>query len=292
MGHSAPLAFAGVSLERPRVMGVVNVTPDSFSDGGEAYRSEIAIERGLAMVEAGADFIDVGGESTRPGSEPVAVAEELSRVIPVIAALARSGTPVSCDTRRSEVMMAALDAGAVIVNDVTALTGDRRSLPLVAERGASVVLMHMQGQPRTMQQAPHYRDAAADVRGWLMTRLDACLAAGVPPERIALDPGIGFGKSLDHNLRILSRLGDYSGCGCALLIGVSRKSFIARLSRGEPPRGRLAGSLAAALAAVARGAHIVRAHDLEATAQALNVWRAIALAAEPDDNLEFDPCGV
>lgn len=284
--HS-PGRFAGVALDRPRIMGVVNVTPDSFSDGGEACSTEAAIARGLTMAAAGADFIDVGGESTRPGSEPVALADELARVVPVVAALAARGVRVSVDTRRSEVMAAALDAGGAIVNDITALTGDCRSLPLVAERGASVVLMHMQGEPRTMQDEPRYADAAAEVRAWLMERMDACIAAGIPPERIALDPGIGFGKTLDHNLSILSRLAEYRDAGCALVIGVSRKSFIARLSRQEQPRDRVAGSLAAALAAVAQGAHVVRVHDVEATAQALKVWNAIASAALADSNLEF-----
>ncbi len=270
------ITFAGVPLDRPRVMGVVNVTPDSFSDGGEAYSPEAAIDRGLAMVEAGADFVDVGGELTRPGSNGVAIADELSRVIPVVAALAAHGVRVSVDTRRPQVMAAALDAGASIINDITALTGDPRSLPLVAGRKAAVVLMHMQGEPRTMQKAPHYDDAAAEVGAWLAARRDDCLAAGLPHGQIALDPGIGFGKTLNHNLSILSRLADYRASGCALLVGVSRKSFIARLSRNEPPQGRLAGSLAACLAAVARGAHVVRVHDVEATVQALKVWRAIA----------------
>jgi dihydropteroate synthase len=279
--------FAGVSLDRPRIMGVVNVTPDSFSDGGEAFTSEAAIERGLAMARAGADFVDVGGESTRPGAEPVAVADELDRVVPVAAALAAAGVRVSVDTRRAEVMAAALDAGALIVNDITALNGDARALPLVVARQACVVLMHMQGEPRTMQIAPRYDDAAVDVRRWLAVRLEACLVAGIPRERVALDPGIGFGKTLAHNLRILAHLGSYRELGCAILVGVSRKSFIARLGKGEPPHDRLAGSLAAALAAVAQGAHIVRVHDVEATLQALNVWCAIADAAQADSDLEF-----
>lgn len=281
-------SFAGVSLDRPRIMGIVNVTPDSFSDGGEAFSTQSAVERGLAMVAAGADFVDVGGESTRPGADPVHAAEEISRVVPVIAGLASRGVRVSCDTRRFEVMAAALDAGAVIINDITALTGDPRALALVAGSGASVVLMHMQGEPSTMQDAPRYDDAASEVRTWLSSRLSAGLDAGVPHERIALDPGIGFGKTLDHNLRILARLAEYRDCGCALLLGVSRKSFIARLGRNEPPQERLAGSLAAAIAAIARGAHIVRVHDIEATVQALNVWHAIDQRAEAIYNLEFD----
>lgn len=287
-----PLRFAGVSLDRPRVMGVVNVTPDSFSDGGEAFAAESAIARGLEMARAGAAFVDVGGESTRPGAEPVAVEEELRRVVPVVAALAAEGVRVSIDTRRPEVMAAALDAGALIVNDITALAGDPRSLPLVAERGVAVVLMHMQGEPRTMQADPRYEDAALDIHAWLAARLEACLAAGIARERVALDPGVGFGKTLEHNLRVLSHLAVYRQLGCALLIGVSRKSFIARLSDGAAVVDRLPGSLAAGLAAVAQGAHILRVHDVEATVQALNVWGAISAAATGLSNLEFGGAGV
>jgi dihydropteroate synthase len=281
------LRFAGVTLERPRVMGVVNVTPDSFSDGGEAFATEAAIARGLAMAQAGAAFVDVGGESTRPGAEPVPVDEELRRVVPVVKGLAAAGVMVSVDTRRPDVMAAALDAGAAIVNDITALTGDARSLPLVAARGASVVLMHMQGEPRTMQLAPRYRNAARDIHGWLSARLEACIAAGIPRERIALDPGIGFGKTLEHNLSVLAQLSLYRPLGCALLIGVSRKSFIARLSADATVQDRLPGSLAAGLAAAARGANILRVHDVEATMQALNVWSAISAAGDRDGDLEF-----
>lgn len=274
--------FAGVALDRPRLMGVVNVTPDSFSDGGETRTSEAGIARGLAMAAAGADFVDVGGESTRPGAAAISADEELCRVLPVVGALAGAGVRVSIDTRRVEVMAGALDAGALIVNDITALDRDPRALPLIAASGASVVLMHMQGDPQTMQNDPRYEDAARDVGAWLGERLDACLAAGIPRARVAVDPGIGFGKTLAHNVRILSHLGLYRAFGCAVLVGVSRKSFIARLSAGEPPQERLAGSLAAALFALAHGAHIVRVHDVEATRQAVSVWRAIAEAE--DDN--------
>jgi dihydropteroate synthase len=280
------LSFAGVTLDRPRIMGIVNVTPDSFSDGGEAYAADAAIARGSSMARAGADFVDVGGESTRPGSDPVPLEDELQRVLPVVSALAAAGVRVSVDTRRPEVMAAALDAGAVIVNDITALA-DPRSLTLVAERQASVVLMHMQGEPRTMQHDPRYRDAAVDVCAWLSSRLDACLAAGIARDRIALDPGIGFGKTLAHNLRILAHLGLYQPLGCALLIGVSRKSFIARLGGDLPVHKRLAGSLAAGLAAVAQGADILRVHDVEDTVQAVAVWGAIADAGSDESDLEF-----
>jgi dihydropteroate synthase len=268
-----------LQLDQPRIMGVINVTPDSFSDGGELLDPERAIERGLQMLEQGADILDVGGESTRPGAEPVAVDDELRRVVPVIAALAQRGARLSIDTRRPEVMAAAVDAGALIINDITALT-DPQSLPIAVRSKASVVLMHMQGDPHTMQVAPHYRDAAAEVFAFLADRVAVCLAAGIRCDHIAIDPGIGFGKTIEHNVRILSELTRYREIGCAVLVGVSRKSFIAGLSRGEPPRQRLAGSLSAALAAVARGADIVRVHDVAEMRQALNVWQALAVASD------------
>lgn len=263
-------------LDRPRIMGVINVTPDSFSDGGEVFSSAAAIDRGWRMLDNGADIIDVGGESTRPGAEVVAPAEERRRVVPVIEALAGAGAVVSVDTRHAEVMEAAIAAGARVVNDVTALTGDARALALAAVSGVSIVLMHMQGEPRTMQDDPQYRDAAGEVCAWLSARIAACEAAGIAGERIAVDPGIGFGKTVEHNIDIISRLSLYRSTGCPVLIGVSRKSFIGRLSRMEPPKQRLAGSIAAALAAVAGGADIVRVHDVAETRQALAVWQAIA----------------
>jgi dihydropteroate synthase len=267
--------FAGLGLDRPRIMGVINVTPDSFSDGGLAWPPPRAVEHGLRLVEAGADILDIGGESTRPGAQPVPPAEQVARVVPVVEALAAAGRIVSVDTRDADVMAAALAAGARVVNDVSALTHDPRALATVVRANAAVVLMHMQGEPRTMQDAPSYRDAAAEVRAWLGARLAACRAAGIGPERIALDPGIGFGKTVAHNLAILARLSLYRDTGCALLIGASRKSFIGRLSGGAAVAERLPGSLAAALAAVAGGAHIVRVHDVAATRQALDVWLAI-----------------
>jgi dihydropteroate synthase len=273
---SAAAVFAGLTLDVPRIMGVVNVTPDSFSDGGEAYEMASAIARGLALAEAGADIIDVGGESTRPGAQPVPVEEELRRVIPVIEALAARGLLVSVDTRHAAVMAAALPAGARIINDVTALTGDPDALKTVAASQAAVVLMHMQGDPRKMQDNPTYGDVVAEVSAYLAGRIAACEAAGIPRTRLAVDPGIGFGKTVAHNVALLQSLDRLRRLGCALVIGVSRKSFIARLSRGEAPTDRLGGSLAAALAAVARGAHILRVHDVAATVQALKVWQAVA----------------
>jgi len=270
--------FAGLDLDRPRVKGVLNVTPDSFSDGGDCFVAETAIADGLAMREAGAAILDVGGESTRPGAAPVGIDEELRRVVPVVAGLARAGALVSIDSRHAPVIAAALDAGARIVNDVTALTGDADSLALVARRGAPVILMHMQGEPRTMQRQPHYPDAPLDVYDFLAERVHVCAAAGIPRHHIAVDPGIGFGKTVEHNLRILDQMAVLHGLGCALVLGVSRKSFIGRLAgagAAASAKARLPGSLAATLAGVARGVHIVRVHDVAETVQALAVWGAI-----------------
>ncbi|TVR96702.1 MAG: dihydropteroate synthase [Rhodospirillales bacterium] len=268
--------FAGLSLSSPRIMGVVNVTPDSFSDGGEALEPGAAVARGRDLADAGADIVDVGGESTRPGSTPVPEAVELARILPVVRDLARDGIRVSVDTRHARVMAAALDAGATIINDVTALTGDADALAMIAGTGAAVVLMHMQGDPGTMQDDPRYDDVVADVKAWLAQRVAACRVAGIGPDRIALDPGIGFGKTVEHNVRLLAELDAFRELGCAVAVGVSRKSFIARLSRGEAVKQRLGGSIAAGLWAVAEGADILRVHDVAATRQALEVWRAIA----------------
>ena len=273
---AGPRAFyAGLDLARPRIMGVVNVTPDSFSDGGDFADPAHAIAEGLAMREAGADILDIGGESTRPGAAPVTLEEELARVIPVVRALAERGALVSVDTRHAAVMRAAIAAGARIVNDVTALTGDPASLQAVAASNAALVLMHMQGEPRTMQQDPQYDDAPLDVYDYLAARVDACLAAGIGRQRIAIDPGIGFGKNDSHNVAILGSLGLYHGLGCAVLLGVSRKSFVGRLSAGEPPKGRLPGSLAAALGGLDQGVQILRVHDVAETTQARAIWHAI-----------------
>ncbi len=275
---TAPATFAGLSLDRTRLMGVVNATPDSFSDGGEAFAAIDAIALGRRLAEEGADIVDVGGESTRPGSAPIDAEQEKSRVLPVIEALAGDGILVSIDSRRAEVMAAALQAGARIVNDVTALDGDPGSLGVVAASEASVVLMHMQGEPGTMQDDPRYDDAAREVRGYLGERVAACEAAGIAKDRVAVDPGIGFGKNLDHNLQILARLEAYEDLGCGLVLGVSRKSFIHKLSGVEDPKRRLPGSLAAALAGIERGVQILRVHDVAATRQALDMWEAIGAA--------------
>ena len=273
-----PPPFAGISLSAPRIMGIINVTPDSFSDGGETVTVDAALARARAFIDGGADLVDVGGESTRPGSEPVTMETEQGRVLPVVEALAADGIPVSIDSRRTGVIEAALGAGARVVNDVTALTGDAGSLEAVAGTEADVVLMHMQGQPATMQQDPHYADAALDVYDFLAARIAACEAAGIGRRRIAIDPGIGFGKAIEHNLRILSRLALFRGLGCGVVVGLSRKSFMNRLTRTVAAADRLGGSIAGGLAAVFRGAHILRVHDVAETRQALDIWQAIEAA--------------
>lgn len=267
-------AFAGLALDRPRVMGIVNVTPDSFSDGGRFANADAAIAHGQALLQAGAEIIDVGGESTRPGSSPVDPQEEIRRVSPVIRALAERGAVVSVDTRHAAVMTAAVEAGAAIINDITALTGDAGALAAAAASGASVILMHMQGEPASMQQDPAYDYAPLDVYDALAERLQACRAAGIPDHRLCIDPGIGFGKTDQHNLQVLAHLGLYHGLGVPILLGVSRKGFISRISRGESADRRLGGSLAAALAGVQQGVQIVRVHDVAETVQALTIWRA------------------
>jgi dihydropteroate synthase len=273
--------FERFELSRPLVMGIVNATPDSFSDGGDHYDADAAVAHGLKLRDEGADILDVGGESTRPGAEPVPEPEEIRRVVPVVRALAAAGAVVSIDTWHAGTMSAALDAGAAIVNDVTALTGEAGSLAAVVARKAAVVLMHMQGRPQTMQANPSYGDAPAEIAAYLKSRLDACTAAGIPADRVAVDPGIGFGKTVAHNAEILANVPRLRAIGCAVLVGASRKAFIGALSKGERPKERLPGSLAAALAAVAGGADILRVHDVAATVQALAVWRAVERFRNP-----------
>lgn len=267
--------FGGVGVHRPAVMGIVNVTPDSFSDGGDFFGADAAIAHGEALAAAGADILDVGGESTRPGAAAVTEDEEKARVLPVVRHFAARGVAVSVDTRHAGVMAAALDAGARIINDISGLTGDPASLEVVAGTAAPVVVMHMQGEPGTMQDDPRYDDAALDVFDWLEERVAACLAGGVPLDRIAVDPGIGFGKTVAHNLEILRATTLYHGFGCPVLIGLSRKRFIAGLSRQEPPKERLPGSLIAGFEALNQGAQILRVHDVAATVQARAVWEGL-----------------
>lgn len=272
---SGARSWAGLSLEEPRVMGIVNVTPDSFSDGGRFIETSAAIEHGLRLVEEGADIVDVGGESTRPGAQPVSIADEIARTIPVVSALAQAGAKVSIDTRNAETMVAAIEAGAAIVNDVTALTGDTSSLDAVAGRDVPVILMHMKGEPRTMQADPRYRDVVEDVAAYLTARLAECVKAGIAADAIVLDPGIGFGKTVAHNTALLNGLPALAALGRPLLVGASRKSFIGALAGGGSVGDRLGGSIAAALFAVSRGAQLLRVHDVAATRQALAIWQAL-----------------
>ncbi|HET8995528.1 MAG TPA: dihydropteroate synthase [Acetobacteraceae bacterium] len=269
-------SWAGLSLDRPRVMGILNVTPDSFSDGGSHADTQTAIQAGLAMHAAGADIIDVGGESTRPGSAPVPPELEQARVVPVIRALASSGAKVSVDTRNAATMQAALEAGAAIVNDVSALAHDPAAAEVVARHGCPVVLMHMRGTPDTMNAAARYTDIAAEVTAELAGRIEAARRAGIARDAIAIDPGIGFAKFARHSLELLRRLPELRVLGCPILVGVSRKAFIGRLGGEAEPRRRLPGSLAAALFALERGAHILRVHDVTETLQAIRVWQALA----------------
>ncbi|MBB5087112.1 dihydropteroate synthase [Roseospira marina] len=281
---TAPRApFAGLSLDRPRIMGIVNCTPDSFSDGGDYASAEAAVARGLAMLEAGADVLDIGGESTRPGSDTVEVDEEIRRIVPVVKGLAERGALISIDTRRAAVMEAALAHGARIINDITALAGDPDSLGVAVRAGVPVILMHMQGEPRTMQANPTYGRAPADVYAWLARRVTICVSAGMPVGRICVDPGIGFGKTLDHNLDLLAHIGLFHGLGCAVLVGASRKSLIARASgavdgEGRPTdraKDRMPGSLAIALGAAEQAIQFMRVHDVEETVQAVRVAEGI-----------------
>jgi dihydropteroate synthase len=268
-----PLAW----LRPPCAMAVLNVTPDSFSDGGRHLAAPVALERLGRVAAEGAAICDIGAESTRPGSEPVPPDEQLRRLRPVLDGLrgGRSPLPLSIDTGRASVAEAALDAGAVLVNDVWAGRADPRLLPLVAERGAAVCLVHMRGEPRTMQRDPSYGDVVREVRDWLAGRLQAAVDAGVPEERVLLDPGFGFGKTLEHNLALLRGLPAIAGLGRPLVVGVSRKGMF-RALLGREVGERLAGSLAAGLAAVARGAAVLRVHDVRETVDALRVWTAVS----------------
>ncbi len=255
-------------------MGVVNVTPDSFSDGGLYLDPEAAVAHGEELARAGAEILDVGGESTRPGAEEVPAAEELRRVEPVVAALAGGEATVSIDTSKCAVAEVALDAGAEIVNDVTALRGDSEMASLCADREATVVLMHMLGTPRTMQDEPRYDDVVAEVKGFLAGRIEAATAAGVAEERIWLDPGIGFGKTAEHNLELLRRLGELRELGRPLVVGTSRKGFIGRVD-GSDAGERLGGTIASSVLAAAEGAQVLRVHDVTEVGQAMAVAGAI-----------------
>ena len=284
--NQRPLA----SLELPRatlalgkttlIMGVVNVTPDSFSDGGHFLDASRAVEQGLKLAEEGAHILDVGGESTRPGSEGVSASQEMDRVLPVIEGLAaQSQAVLSIDTSKAAVARAALAAGAQMVNDVTALTGDAELAPLVAESGAGVILMHMKGSPRTMQKDPVYDDVVAEVRDYLAARVAAAQAAGIDKGRVVVDPGIGFGKTLEHNLLLIRRLADLRSLGCPVLLGASRKAFIGHLT-GRPPLERTWGTLGCHVAGALLGADIVRVHEVAALREALAVSDAVMAAGD------------
>ena len=273
--------LAGLALDRPRLMGIVNVTPDSFSDGGAHFDPAAAVAHGLQLVAEGADILDVGGESTRPGAEAVDEAEEIRRIVPVIAGLrAKIDARISIDTRKSAVMREAVSAGADIINDVSALMHDPLSLETAAELGVPVILMHAQGDPRTMQDTPVYDDVVLDVFDFLEARMDAAIRAGIPREHLLVDPGIGFGKTLQHNLALMSGLSLFHGLGVPLLVGASRKRFIGTLTGVENASERVHGSVGAALAAVAQGAQIIRVHDVAATKAALAIFAASADGVE------------
>ena len=264
-----------LNLDSPVVMGVLNVTPDSFSDGGDYFDPSLAVARGISMVNDGAAIIDLGGESTRPGAEPVSIQQELDRVLPVLAALvAEVEVPISVDTRHAEVMTAAIDTGAGMINDVNALRGPG-AMSAVRQSSVAVCLMHMHANPETMQDNPQYSDPVQEICDFLTDRVAATEAAGIDRQRLVLDPGFGFGKTLDHNLQLLAQLGKFSRLGFPLLVGLSRKSMIGEIL-GVPASQRLYGSVAAAVLAVERGAQIVRCHDVAETCQALKVVSAIS----------------
>lgn len=266
-----------VDLQEPKIMGIVNLTPDSFSDGGSYTDVQTALRHAEALLRDGADILDIGGESTRPGSAAVPLDEEWRRVAPVLRELHTWNVPLSLDTRHTQTMSRALDGGlADIINDVQALEDEGAVAVLAAADGIGICLMHMKGQPQTMQQAPHYDDVAAEVAAYLAQRAEVCRQAGIAAERLLLDLGFGFGKSLPHNIELMKQSAQIAErCGLPLLAGVSRKRMIGELTGREIPSERVAGSVAAALAAVHHGAKVVRVHDVKETADALKVWRAL-----------------
>ncbi len=262
--------------DRTYLMGVLNVTPDSFSDGGQFNSLEAALEQGRALVEAGADILDVGGQSTRPGAAEVPLQEELDRVVPVVRSLcAALPVPISVDTTRSEVARAAVEAGADLVNDISGATFDAHMLPTVAELGVPLILMHIRGTPQTMQQLTDYEDLIAEIREFLHSRIQAAIAAGIPSDRLIADPGIGFAKTFPQNLEILRRLGEFRPLNCPLLVGPSRKSFIGHILNQPDPKARVWGTAAACCAAIAAGADILRVHDVQQMQQVCRVADAI-----------------
>lgn len=259
----------------PFIMGVLNVTPDSFSDGGQYFDSELAISHGLQLIEDGAYILDIGGESTRPGADVISPKEEIERVIPVIEKLKGRVPWISIDTRNAETMCAALDAGANSINDVSGLTHDSNAMDVIVHNEVPVFLMHMQGSPSTMQKNPIYNNVISDVFESLKARINACKTRRIAPEMIIADPGIGFGKTPEHNLLLLRNIKDFHDLGVPILLGTSRKSFIGAISQGEPPNERLGGSISSALWALSQGVQVFRVHDVKETRQAFDVYEAI-----------------
>ena len=276
-GTRAPIQLGErvIRLDQPQVMGIVNVTPDSFSDGGQFEDSAAAASAGADMAAEGAAIVDVGGESTRPGAKPLWEGDEIERAIPVIRQLAAGGVAVSIDTRKADVMTAALGAGARLVNDVSALTWDDRSARVIAAAGVPVILMHHQGAPEVMQQDPRYDDVLVEVYQWLEERIAAAEAAGIDRARVLIDPGFGFGKSVAHNLELMNGLALLHSLGCPIVVGASRKRTIGALSNEAPADKRVGGSIAFALKAAEQGAQLLRVHDVFETVQALKVWRGL-----------------
>lgn len=271
-----------LTLDRPRVVGIINVTPDSFSDGGQFASLDDAVAHGLRLAEEGADMLDVGGESTRPGAADVSTEEELQRVIPVIEQLvARTSLPIAIDTSKPEVMRAAVAAGAGMINDVYALRREG-AMDAAAELRVPVCLMHMQGEPRSMQDEPHYDDVVGEVHRFLTDRLFSCEIAGIDRRKVMVDPGFGFGKTLEHNLALLRRLERFADLGSGVYAGLSRKAMIGALTGRKDPAERIAGSVAAALIAVQHGARMVRVHDVAATLDALKVWHGVKAGDTPE----------
>lgn len=267
--------MAGFDFGRPRLMGILNVTPDSFSDGGRFNAPDAALARALDLADQGADIVDIGGESTRPGAKFVPVAEEQARTVPVIEAIRRgSEVPISIDTRKAQVGRAALEAGATMINDVAAFTFEPELAEIAAGVGAPVCLMHAQGDPATMQDAPSYDNVLLDVFDFLEERVELAVSRGIARDQIVVDPGIGFGKTVGHNLTLLENLSLFHGLGCPVLLGASRKKFIGIVGGAENSDARLPGSIAVALAAIRQGVQIIRAHDIKETKQAVTVWMA------------------
>ncbi len=278
--HQSRPPILGLGFDRPRLMGIVNVTPDSFSDGGDHSDAGRAVAHAQGLVRAGADVLDIGAESTRPGAVPTPPAEQLRRLLPVLVGIADAGVPISVDTRSAVVMREVIAAGASLINDVSGFRHDADALGVVAEAGVPVVVMHSRGGPTEMHRAPAYEDVALEVHDELAGRLEVLVAAGVERRRIILDPGIGFSKTAAHNIDLLSRLSLLLGLGCPLMVGLSRKSFIAGFSRDEAVGDRLAGSLAGALWALQQGAQMLRVHDVRETRQAIALWRRLVGADE------------